>query len=185
MRILVFVAVTLLSAALGARAASAHFGAEAWIFVPLDHINPGQMFEVVAADLTPNASVSLTMTRDATSVSLGEAVADAEGHFTTTLPLPTEFPSGYAQLVAVAADGTSASTWVLVGPRTSATPPPPGRAEWWADPSVLVLGAVLAGGVGALGYALLRRRQVARAPVAAGGAGRRSTGKAARRSAKR
>ena len=162
-----------------------HFGGSAYIVVRADHINPGETFDVVAADLTPNATIALTLSRDERQVSLGETVADAEGHFSSTLPLPADFPSGYAQLVAIATDGTQASTWVLVGLRTSATPPPPGQVAWWADPSVIVLGGVLAGAAGMIGYAMFRRRsQRQHVPVAAG-ARRRSSGKAHRRATRK
>jgi hypothetical protein len=184
-----FLAVAFVLASLGVAVtapltARAHFGGGAFILVPADHVNPGETFNVIAADLTPNARVSLTIALDATSVSLGEATSDAEGHFQTTIPLPSDFPSGYAQLTAVAEDGTQASTWVLVGPRTAATPRPPGSPEWWQDPSVIVLGIAVIGGVGALLYALVRR-QSQRVPVAPGSARRRSTGKAQRRASRR
>ena len=186
----VLVSAWLSAAAITPFGAAAHFGGEAYILVPADHVNPGDTFEVIAADLTPNATVSLTMLRDATPVSLGQATADAEGHFTTSIPLPSEYPAGYAQLIAVAQDGTQASTWVLVGSRTSATPPPPGQPAWWADPSVIVLGIAVLGGAGVLGYALIKRRQeqrVAVAPVVSvnAGARRQSSRKAERRGARR
>jgi hypothetical protein len=148
----------LLIGLVSAGGASAHFGGGAYLVVPADYINPGEPFEVVAVDLTPNASVSLTMTTDDRIASLGDAISDAYGHFTTTLPLPADFPAGYAQLFARAQDGTSASTWVLVGARTAATPPPPGTPPWWADPSVIVLLVLVGGAAAALAYLLLHQR---------------------------
>jgi hypothetical protein len=149
----------LLIGLVSAGGASAHFGGSAYLVVPADYINPGETFEVVAVDLTPNTTVALTLTRDDRSVSLGDATSDEYGHFTTTLPLPADFPAGYAQLFAVAPDGTSASTWMLVGARTAATPPPPGTPPWWADPSVIVLLVLVGGAMAALAYLLLRPRR--------------------------
>jgi hypothetical protein len=155
LRLLAALAIGLVSAG----GASAHFGGSAYLVVPADFINPGETFEVVAVDLTPNATVSLMISTDDTNVSLGDATADEFGHFTTTLPLPAEFPAGYAQLFATAPDGTSASTWVLVGERTAATPPPPGTTPWWADPSVIVLLVLVGGAIAALAYLLIGPRR--------------------------
>lgn len=177
---------SLVVVALSPRPAAAHFGGSAALIVPATHVNPGETFELVAVDLTPNATVTLTMTRDDRQAFLGEAVADAEGHFTTALPLPADFPSGYAQLVAVARDETQASTWVLVGAPTASTPAPPGQPAWWADPSVVVLGVLVVGVVGMVGFALLRRSQPQRRPAPVANARqRRAAGKEQRRATRR
>ena len=163
-----------------------HFGGTAFIVVTSDHVNPGEEFNVVGADLTPNAEVEFRFERDDLKVTLpGTVTPGVDGHFTAQLSMPAEFPDGYALLVAEAADGTQTSTWVLVGVRTATTPPPPDQPAWWADPSVIVLGVAVLGGLGALGYAAWRRRQPQRVPVAAGTAHKRSSGKAQRRAGRR
>lgn len=168
-----------------AAAVLGHGANSAYILIPVDHVNPGEPFEVIAGDMGPNATVAFRLERDEETALLSEATAGSDGHFTTTLTMPAEFPAGYAMLVAEAADGTTTSTWVLVGPRTSATPSPPGQLAWWSDPSVVVLGIAVVGGLGALGYALWRRGHAQRVTVAAGGSRRRSSGKAQRRATRR
>jgi hypothetical protein len=139
--------------------AAAHFGSSAYIVVTADQVLPGQEFEVVAADLTPGASVSFRLVHEELSVPLTTTTAPPDGHFRLNMAVPNDFPSGdYAQLFALAGDGTEVSTWVLVGTRTANTPPRPGTGPWWSDPSVIVLGLIIAGAVGAVGWMLLRRR---------------------------
>lgn len=151
--------------------ASAHLGGEALIIVPLDHVMPGQPFDVIAADMGNDATVSFKMARDDIDVPLDNATAGPDGHFQTTLTLPATFPNGYAELIASATDGSQASTWVLVGERTSSTPPPPNQAAWWTDPSVLVLIVILVGAVGTLSWLLLRPKSK---PVPQSASGRKS-----------
>jgi hypothetical protein len=153
-------AVVLVALSIFASTASAHFGGEAFILVPVDHVDPGQTFDVVVADLTPGSTVVLEVVRDGESLQIGQAVSDADGHFTTTAALPADFPHGYAQLVATAEDGTQVTTWVLVGSRSEAGPPPtapPPAFNQLLDPSVLLLVALI-GGIGiALAIALIKR----------------------------
>jgi hypothetical protein len=148
----------LMASAIAAVPVHAHFGGGAFIVVPVDHVNPGSTFEVVGADLTPESTVDFKIVRDESVVPLGTFVSGADGHFTTELQLPADYPNGYAQLFATAADGTEASTWVLVGDRTESTPAPPGATQWWTDPSVLLLGVFIIGGLAAIVYVLLKRR---------------------------
>ena len=158
-----------------------HFGGAAYIVVPVDHVNPGERFEVVGGDLTPNSNVVFRFRRDESTVPVpGTVTSGPDGHFTASLAMPADYPTGYALLEAEAADGTRTTTWVLIGARTSETPAPPGQPAWWTDPSVIVLGVAIAGGIGALGFAAYKRLQPQRMPVGAGSR-RRSTGKSQRR----
>jgi hypothetical protein len=97
------------------RSAAAHPGGEPFIHVPLDHIIPGEAFPIVAADLGPEAHVTMRLTLGDVSADLGVATAGPDGHFRATLTLPPTFPLGYAQLTASSDDGSAASTWVRVG----------------------------------------------------------------------
>ena len=148
---------------------SAHFGGEAFILVPVDHVLPGQSFEIIVADLTPGSIIQLAAVRDGASTSVGSAQSDTEGHFTTRATLPADFPHGYFELVATAGDGTQASTWVLAGPRTSNTgsAPAPRATGGAIDPSLIVLMVLVVGSVAAAGYVLLRRARAAAPPVVA------------------
>jgi hypothetical protein len=150
---------------------SAHFGGEAFILVPLDHVLPGQTFEIIVADLTPGSTIQLTAVQNGVSVPVGTAQSDAEGHFTTSATLPADYPHGYFELVATAGDGTQASTWVLAGPRTSETgnAPAPTTSGGTIDPSLVVLLVLVGGSVAAAGYVALRRARarVVTPPIAA------------------
>jgi hypothetical protein len=142
-----------------------HSGAQPFILVPADHVNPGQPFEVFASDLGANADVMLSMRRDETLTPLATVDADPQGHFTTTVSLPADYPEGYAELIAAGDDGSRVSTWVLVGPRAQSTPALPASAAWWSDPSVLVLVAFLVGALAVVGYLLLRPKPRRDVPV--------------------
>lgn len=170
MRSILFL-IALVAACLGAGTAApsvaiGHEGAEAFILVPLDQVNPGEPFEVIGADLTPNSSVSFRVERGSNVVPLGSsATAGPDGHFTATLTLPAEYPTGYAQLIAAADDGTETSTWILVGPRDASTGGPPGigTGSWWTDPLVLILGVFITAALAAIVYVLMKRRRHAAA----------------------
>jgi hypothetical protein len=135
------------------------------MLVAQDFILPGQQFELIAADMGANAALVVEIVQAPVVARLGTVQAAGDGHFRATLSLPADFPGGYAQIIATAADGTQTSTWVLVGQPTASTPPPPGSGSWWTDPSVLVLIAFLAGAVGVVGYLLLRPKSKAVAPA--------------------
>jgi hypothetical protein len=151
-------ALALFSVALVAAAASAHEGAEPFILVPGDHIVPGQPFEVIASDLAPNSTIEITLAVDERVDQLDEVVSGADGHFSTTVTVPDSFPVGYAQIFAIDADGSEASTWVLVGERNDQTPaiPTSPTADWWTDPSVIVLGVVVGSALISIGALIIR-----------------------------
>jgi hypothetical protein len=174
-----FLACLCLAGLLGAGGAVAHSGGEPYIIVPVDHILPGQTFDVIAADMGPDAEVRFEISTEQRVVPLATATAGPDGHFQTTLSLPSDFPTGYAELLAVGNDGSRASTWVLVGLRTESTPAPPGASAWWTDPSVLLLGAFLMGALAVVGYLLLWPRSRT-PPVAAPLPSRRQVRKKAR-----
>jgi hypothetical protein len=150
--------------------AAAHLGATAFILVPADHVLPGDRFDVVGSDMGASSAVAFQIVNENTQVtaSLESVTAGADGHFQVTLTLPTDFPDGYAVLTATATDGTRTSTWVLVGVRTASTPPSPATRQWWTDPSVIVLGVLVVGGLALVTFALLRRRPPQRLAVRAG-----------------
>ena len=143
-----------------------HFGASAQLIVTADFILPGQEFEVVAIDLTRGAIIAFDIRREELelTVPLESTTAPQDGHFRVNMSIPADFPNGYAQLYAVAQDGTQAMTWVFVGEPTASTPPPPGTGPWYADPSVIVLLVLALGAVGTVASALIRRRN---APMSA------------------
>lgn len=154
-------AALLLTLVVGAGGAAAHSGGSAYILVTADFLLPGQPFEVVAADMGPDASVSFRIEHEPAVALLGTIRAAPDGHFMTNLVVPADFPTGHAELFATAATGAAVSTWVLVGERTASTSPVTGK--WWTDPSALVLIALLIGALGAIAYLVLRR-QASRQP---------------------
>jgi len=153
------VAATFLSL-MSATSAVAHFGADSFIFVPDEDILPGGQFTVIGSDLAPDSQVSFELRNDSYATGLGRATAGPDGHFETALTMPADARLGYIELIASSPDGTSASTWILVGPRTPETGPSPAAAGSAGplDPSLLVLGVLLGGTIAAVGYAFLRRR---------------------------
>ena len=167
-----------------AGSASAHSGAAPYVIVQADFVLPGQPFQVVVTDIGEDAPVDFAIAKDQRSASLGSTRAAQDGHLMIDLRVPADFPLGYAQLSATVSDVISTSTWVLVGERTSATAPapsPPSAAPWWADPSVIVLGVLLVGVIGAIGYLLLQPKRTKPQPVPATSGPRRSSGKRSRR----
>ena len=171
MRRLILIIATATLCAVNAGVVRAHLGGEAFILVPLDHVLQEVPFEVIAADVSPDSLISFRIEQDSLVIPLQSATAGPDGHFQTLLTLPASFPDGYSQLIASAEDGTTASTWILVGARTASTPPPPSATSWLADPSVIVLGSLVLGAVLVVAYVLLRRL---RPPLAEVRATRRS-----------
>jgi hypothetical protein len=145
-------AVFLLGALLVPAGASAHLGGEPLIHVPLDHVAPGQSFPLIGADLGPETKVAFRISQGDRDISLGGIVAGSNGHFRTTLVVPRSFPNGYAKLSAAGSDGSEATTYILVGPRTESTPPPPQAVgkKWWKHPLVILLAVVVGGAAAAL-----------------------------------
>jgi hypothetical protein len=127
-------------------AALAHAGGEPLIHVPADHLEPGQPFHLIAADLGPSARVTLELAATDQKLSLGTVTTGPDGHFESTLTLPASFPVGYAELTATSDDGSFASTWVRVGAGPEvATPPTADQDAQWFDASLILIpvGAVI------------------------------------------
>ncbi len=156
-------AASLLLLAISAGAAAAHFGAQSFVFVTDDAIDPGEQFTLVGSDLAPDSMVEVNVRLEEYAATLGTLRSGSDGHFETLLTMPAEAPRGYVELIASSPDGTSASAWIHVGQRTGqeGTPPAATQAGFPIDPSLIVLGVLLAGSVGAIGYMLLRRRPAA------------------------
>jgi hypothetical protein len=122
----------------------AHGGGEGFIHVPADHLQPGEPFPVVAADLGENAVVALTLATGGRVVPVGTATAGPDGHFEATFVLPVSIGDGYAELIADSSDGSRASTWVRVATGGDVGLPVAGTAFEWVDPSLVVVAAGLA-----------------------------------------
>lgn len=121
-------------------AALAHGGGEPLIHVPADHLEPGQSFTLIAADLGPSAQVTLELAASDQKVSLGTVTTGPDGHFEATLTLPASFPVGYAYLTATSDEGSFASAWVRVGLGPElATPPTADQGAQWFDASLILI----------------------------------------------
>jgi hypothetical protein len=145
-RPVILVTCAIISALLQPLAVLAHGGGEPLIHVPADHIEPGQSFQLIAADLGPNARVTLELAAGDQRVSLGTVTSGPDGHFETTLALPQSFPEGYAQLTATSDEGSFASAWVRVGAgQDLGLPPASNPAAPWIDPSLILvpIGAIV------------------------------------------
>ena len=161
------VAATLILLCASASTTAGHVGGQPFIFVTDDAIDPGEQFMLIGADLAPYSQVEVNVRIDEYSATLGTLRAGSDGHFETPLTMPAEAPIGYIELIALSPDGTSASAWIHVGPRTGEEAPPPIASQTGlpVDPSLIVLGLLLVGSVGAVAYLLLRRPQTAMEPV--------------------
>ncbi|HYI21198.1 MAG TPA: hypothetical protein VEX62_01050 [Candidatus Limnocylindrales bacterium] len=157
------IAVTLVLLCASAGTAAGHFGAQSFVFVTDDAIDPGEQFTLIGSDLAPDSEVEVNLRIDEYAATLGTLRSGSDGHFETLLTMPAEAPSGFIELIASSPDGTSASAWIHVGPRTGQEAPPPTQSQsaFPIDPSLIVLGVLLAGSVGAVAYMLLRRRPAA------------------------
>ena len=168
----------------GAGIASAHDGAAPFVLVQSEFVLPGQPFQVIVTDVGEDAPVDFAIAKDQRTASLGSTRAAQDGHLMVDLELPDDFPLGYAQLSATVPDVLSTSTWVLVGEPNAETPPPPNQvaaAAWWSDPSVILLGVLLVGVIGAIGYLVFKPRQVKPQAAVPSAGPRRSAGKRSRR----
>ena len=146
----------LLVALLAPGHARAHEGGKPLVLVPVDHVMPGETFPLNGADLGEGALVTFELKQEELVVPLGRITAGPDGHFESTLDLPPSFPNGYAQLIGSSSDGSEASTWILVGERTEATPPPPGGTEWGRERTLIAVGLGLGLAAAALGLVAMR-----------------------------
>jgi hypothetical protein len=165
---------------------AAHEGAEPWIHVPAQSIEPGQPFELWGADLGSGGPVTVDIAAGDQSIRVGQVTADADGHFTQSLTLPGHVSEGYAQMTARSDSGDVAYMWVLVGQNTTGAVSPAAAADnqWWSDPSVLVLGGMLGAALVAvvvLAFRAGRRTAPTAAPAHAGPLPRKGSRKARRR----
>lgn len=146
----------LLAAMLVTGQAQPHPGGEPLVLVPVDHVLPGESFRLTGADLGPDAVVTFQLKQEDRLARLGRITAGHDGHLEGTFAVPATFPVGYTQLVASSSDGSETSTWILVGERTEATPPPPGGSGWGREQTLIVLALVLGLAAAALGLAAWR-----------------------------
>ena len=144
-----------------ATVASAHGGGSPSLLVPLDHVVPGQSFEVQADDFEAAVNLRMSVTRDATTLDLGDAVTDADGHATVVGVLPGSYPFGYAEVTAAGDDGSRAGTWIRVGDSTYVSPVDASRGGVKLGPEVwLLAGAAIAITVlGGLAFVAARRNR--------------------------
>jgi hypothetical protein len=145
--------------ALASAVAGAHGVDEPTLVVPLDFVMPGEMVPVIGADLGSDADLTITLVQGVRTAELGTITAGPDGHFSTSMQVPADYPNGYSQLIADGNDGSQASTWILVGPRTTTTPARPGATEWWQDPALWLISGLLAGGGIALAVTAFKSRQ--------------------------
>jgi hypothetical protein len=137
---------------------SAHVGGEPFIHVPAGFVTPGGPFHLVAADLGSDSTVTIELQTDDGTLPIGTVVAGSDGHFEADFALPAAAPTGYRQLVARADDGTMAATWVMVTTADPAVPAGLAASRPIVDPSLLILLALVAGGIAIW---VIRRRMMA------------------------
>lgn len=154
------VLLTILFVALsGPAVAAAHGDGAPSLVVPVDHVDPGASFPVIAADFGSDSVVRFRVELPGRSAALESVTAGPDGHFSASLDMPADYPLGWAELIGSGDDGSQASTQLLVGPATEATPPRPRPAAWWQDPSALLLFGLLGGGAVLLIWVVVRSRR--------------------------
>ena len=144
-----------------ATVAFAHGGGSPSLLVPLDHVVPGESFEVQADDFEAAVNLRISVTRDATTLDLGDAVTDTDGHVTVVGVLPAAYPVGYAEVTAAGDDGSHASAWIRVDDSTYVSPAmaPNGgpRLQGWVW--LLAGAAITIASLGGLAVVALRRNR--------------------------
>ncbi len=142
-------------------AAAAHGGEGPYLEVQPTQLRQAQPFALFGDDLDPHDEAELVMASFREVHRLGTVTTDAEGHLSASLSVPPGVRDGYAEIRATTTRGSSASIWVLVGdgPDLSSGLPvgDAGQPPLWADPSVVVLGALVVGAGLGLGHMLVRR----------------------------
>ncbi len=129
------------------------------VIVPLDHVVPGVVFETLLSDFEAGATIHITIIQGGKATELAAAITGPDGHGSATARLPAGFPFGYVELIAASSDGASAQTWIRVGDATYTSPGSVADGEWWTDPAVLVIGAIILGATAALVHLVRRRRR--------------------------
>jgi hypothetical protein len=149
--------------------ALAHGNGLPWVWLDSEQVMPGGRFDVLVIDFQPFAQVELELVADEQRVTLGTIPCEGDGHGEAQLVVPADFPIGYAELTATDGAGNEAVTLLYVGeaPDGMGPPAPPERptfpadgarpAEWWTDPSVIVLGLIVIGALAAFVVMLVRR----------------------------
>jgi len=139
----------------------AHAGGEPFIHVEAQRVIQGDTFTVLAADLGPDALVTLEISASGETFPIGQVVAQSDGHFTETFVMPETTPDGYAELWARSDESSQAMMWLLVGHGPDGGAPAPATGEsgaggWpWQFIGLAVLWAV---GLAAIAFVYLRSR---------------------------
>jgi hypothetical protein len=87
------------------------------LIVPGDHINPGQPFSITGYDIDPLIELKLTIVSGGRTADLGTVTSDGAGNVTASVVLPSDFPTGYANVTATSVADGQWTTAVLVGER--------------------------------------------------------------------
>jgi hypothetical protein len=93
------------------------------VLVPGDHHLPGESMQITGYDLEPGDQLTFTLERNGSGVILIAATVAGDGTVSTTAAVPTDFPTGYAEVVGSNAGGTLWRTVVLIGERAEGPKP--------------------------------------------------------------
>jgi hypothetical protein len=113
------------------------------ILVTADHVSPGGSIGVSGYQLDPGSTVDLTLTQGTGAATVGAPTVEADGTFSTTVWVPSDFADGYAELVGTGSEGGRWVASVLID--ADGTPNQPASRGGF-DPQVVAL-TVLAIGV--------------------------------------
>ncbi|HXG26463.1 MAG TPA: hypothetical protein VNL94_06385 [Candidatus Binatia bacterium] len=134
-------AAVLTLAAVGASPALADSPSNGQLIVPGDHINPGETFSITGYDIDPLIELDLAIVSGGRTAELGTVKTDGAGNLSASVQLPSDFPTGYANVMATSVADGQWTTAVLVGERAEGPNAQPGSAP----PDDRVVGLLLAG----------------------------------------
>jgi len=93
------------------------------LLIPGDHHLPGEAMEVTGYQLDPGIALHLILVSGSRTATLGSATVLADGTFSAPGTVPSDFPTGYAEVVATSPGGGSWKTVILVGERAEGPKP--------------------------------------------------------------
>jgi hypothetical protein len=112
-----WIVVLALLCVLSATAALADSPGRGQLLVPGDHHLPGESMDLTGYQLEPGDQLTFTLTSGGYAITLVKASVGADGTISASAAVPSNYPTGYADVIATNAAGTSWRTTVLIGPR--------------------------------------------------------------------
>jgi hypothetical protein len=149
-------------AALGPSLALADNPSIGQLLVPGDHHLPGATIEVTGYELDPGMALQLTLVSPTRTAVLASTTVREDGTFSAHATVPSDFPTGYANVVATGSSGGSWTTVILVGERAEGPRPLDAQSFDGSPIGIAMLGVGLVIALAAGGWYLRDRRRSTR-----------------------